>query len=116
VNEHICCAAVGSDKAEALLAVKPFHSSLWHIFQLLSYRTDVPKTSWFTVARAARINRTHRGRVAAAWYAVGRAARRPGVECRFRRREPASKTQLCVCAPERHAGCSVNSEPFRRQQ
>lgn len=30
VNEHIFCAAVRSDKAEALVAVEPFHGSLCH--------------------------------------------------------------------------------------
>jgi hypothetical protein len=43
VNEHIFCAAVRSDKTEAFVAVKPFHSSLCHTFQLLSFRTDVTK-------------------------------------------------------------------------
>ncbi len=45
VNEHIFCAAVRSDKTEALVAVKPFHSSLCHTLQLLSFRTHVRKTS-----------------------------------------------------------------------
>lgn len=45
VNEHIFCAAVRSDKTKALVAVKPFHSSLCHTLQLLSFRTDVRKTS-----------------------------------------------------------------------
>ena len=31
VNEHIFCAAIGSDKAEAFIGVEPFHGSLCHL-------------------------------------------------------------------------------------
>jgi hypothetical protein len=46
VNEHVGCAVIWSDKAEALVAVEPFHSSLRHTFLLLSIfhrmSTDIP--------------------------------------------------------------------------
>ena len=32
VDEHIFCAAIRSDKAEAFFAVEPFHNSLRHTF------------------------------------------------------------------------------------
>jgi hypothetical protein len=43
VNEHILCAAVRSDKTEALLAVKPLHGSLCHTCQLLSFSSGCSK-------------------------------------------------------------------------
>lgn len=44
VNEHVLCAAVRSDKTEALLAVEPFHSSLCHtLFNFSHFRMDVRK-------------------------------------------------------------------------
>ena len=37
VNENIVRSAIRSDKAEALIAVEPLHSSLRHTLQLLSF-------------------------------------------------------------------------------
>lgn len=45
VDEHICCAAVRSDKTEAFFAVKPFHSSLCHTFNFSHFErmpTGIP--------------------------------------------------------------------------
>src|SRR6185312_12725046 len=53
VDEHVCCAVIGSDKAEALVAVEPFHSSLRHTFLLLSFFTGCQRTSLLTVSRVA---------------------------------------------------------------
>jgi hypothetical protein len=37
VNEHILCAAIRSDKAEALIAVEPLYGSLCHLLLFLSH-------------------------------------------------------------------------------
>lgn len=44
VDEDIRGAVVGGDKAEALFAVEPFHSSLCHTILLLSSGADVSYT------------------------------------------------------------------------
>lgn len=63
VNEYVFCAAVRSDKTEALLAVKPFHSALCHTFQLLSFKNGCtkniltePRTSnWWATTRSPEL-------------------------------------------------------------
>lgn len=42
VDEDVLCSVVRRDETEALLAVEPFHSSLCHLLDFLSFNAGVP--------------------------------------------------------------------------
>jgi hypothetical protein len=51
VNEHILRTAIGSDKAEALIAVEPLYGSLCHLLTSLSFTMDAIRSIHDEVGR-----------------------------------------------------------------
>ncbi len=70
VDEHIFCAAIRGDKAEALLAVEPFHISLCHTNISFFSKWMQLDASTVTVARTNQQNR-HRSKLPAAFGPAG---------------------------------------------